>query len=62
MSGPGEFERKTNAALLGKTVASAEVDGHAVRMNFTDGTEFYYSALDGGCSCWSMEKDGRHII
>lgn len=62
MSGPGEFERNTNAALAGKTVASADVSGHAVRLKFTDGTKFDYDASDGGYSCWSVEKDGRRIV
>lgn len=58
MSGPGEFERKTNAALLGKTVASADVGGNSVRIKFTDGTEFYYSASNGGW-CWLERGEGR---
>lgn len=36
MNSPGEFARKTNAALLGKTVASADVSGHAVRLEFAE--------------------------
>lgn len=62
MNSPGEFVRKTNAALLGKTVASADVSGHAVRLKFTDGTEFDYDASDGGYSCWDVKKDGRQIV
>ena len=62
MSSPGEFERNANAALVGKTVASADVSGYAVRLKFTDGTEFDYNASDGGYSCWSVEKDGRQIV
>lgn len=60
MSGLGEFERKTNAALLGKTVASADVGGNSVRIKFTDGTEFYYSASNGGW-CWLECGEGREV-
>lgn len=64
MSNPGEpeSERDTNAALLGKTVRSADVNGHGVCIVFTDGTTFDYSASDGGYSCWSVERNGRKIV
>lgn len=64
MSNPGESEseRDTNAALLGKTVRSADVNGFGVRIKFTDGTVFDYGASDGGYSCWSVERDGRKIV
>lgn len=57
-----EFEIKTNIALLGKTVKSANVSGHSVDIEFTDGTVFEYSASDGGYSCWSVKKNGRSIV
>lgn len=53
----------TKAALIGKTVMSAEmsadVNGYAVRIRFTDGTVFDYSASGDGYSCWSVERNGR---
>ena len=57
-----DFEQKTNEALIGKTIKSAEVNGHSVIITFEDGTEFYYDASDGGYSCWSVKKDGRRIV
>ena len=62
MSSLSESERETNAALLGKTVMSADVNGVGVRIKFTDGTVFDYSASDGGYSCWSVERNGRKIV
>lgn len=57
-----EFERNTSAALVGKTVMSADVSGYDVRIRFTDGTVFDYSASDAGYSCWSVERNGRKIV
>lgn len=48
MDSLGDFEHNTNVALLGKTVMSADVNGHGVCIVFTDGTTFDYSASDGG--------------
>lgn len=62
MSNLSESERDTNAALISKTVMSADVNSHAVRIRFTDGTVFDYSASDGGYSCWSVQKNGRQIV
>lgn len=62
MSNLSESERDTNAALLGKTVMSSDVNGFGVRIKFTDGTVFDYSASDGGYSCWSVERNGRQIV
>lgn len=62
MSSLSESERDTNVALLGKTVMSADVNGFDVRIKFTDGTVFDYSASDGGYSCWSVERNGRKIV
>ena len=62
MSYAKEFERKTKAALVGKTVKSADVNGHGVRIKFADGTVFDYDATDGGYSCWSIEKNGRSVL
>lgn len=62
MSSAKEFERKTNAALVGKTVKSADVNGHGVRIKFADGTVFDYIATDGGYSCWSVKKDGMSVL
>ena len=62
MSSLSESERETNASLLGKTVMSADVNGFGVRIKFTDGTVFDYSASDGGYSCWSVERNGRKIV
>ena len=62
MSSLSESERETNAAILGKTVMSADVNGFGVRIKFTDGTVFDYSASDGGYSCWSVERNGWKIV
>ena len=59
MSSLSESERDTNVALLGKTVMSADVNGFGMRIKFTDGTVFDYSASDDGYSCWSVERNGR---
>lgn len=62
MDSLGDFEHNTNIALLGKTVMSADVNGHGVCIVFTDGTTFDYSASDGGYSCWTVKKNVRQAI
>lgn len=62
MSSDKEFELKTNAAIVGKTVKSADVNGHGVRIEFADGTVFDYIATDGGHSCWSVKKGGVSVL
>lgn len=62
MSSLSESERETNAALLGKTVMSADVSGYDVRIRFTDGTVFDYIASDDGYSYWSVKRNGRKIV
>lgn len=59
MSSLSKSERDTNVALLGKTVMSADVNGFGMRIKFTDGTVFDYSASGDGYSCWSVERNGR---
>lgn len=62
MSYSKEFERKTNAALVGKTVKSADINGYGVRIEFADGTVFEYDATDDGYSFWSVEMDGMSVL
>ena len=62
MSYAKEFERKINAAIVGKTVKSADVNGHWMQIEFADGTVFDYNATDGGYSCWSIEKNWRSVL
>ncbi len=47
----------TEKDLIGKTIESAEVDGHGIEIHFTDGTVFVYDASDGGYSNWDITKD-----
>ena len=42
--------------LTGKTVKEAEVDGFGIRMVFTDGAVFEYSASDGGYSQYELTE------
>ena len=55
-------EEHTNEVLAGKTIESADVNGHGVTLKFTDGTRFDYDASDGGYSSWGIrDKDGNRI-
>ena len=42
--------------LTGKTIKEAEVDGFGIRMVFTDGAVFEYSASDGGYSQYELTE------
>ena len=41
--------------MIGKKIKNVKVDGFEVEIIFEDNTAFYYSASDGGYSCWSYE-------
>ena len=44
--------------LMGKTIKHAEVNGFGIILVFNDGTQFEYSASDGGYSSWKfIEKE-----
>ena len=45
--------------LINKTIEKIDIDGFGIEIRFTDGTEFVYSASDGGYSCWDISKDGE---
>ena len=45
---------EVQAKLKGKTIKSADVNGHRVFLIFTDGSQFNYDASDGGYSCFSF--------
>lgn len=40
--------------LVGRTIETAEVDGHGMRIFFTDGSVFHYAASDGGYSDYDL--------
>ncbi len=42
--------------LIGKTIASIEIDGFGLKILFTDGTTFIYDSSDGGYSTWTISK------
>ena len=44
--------------MLGKTVKEADIDGHGIRIVFTDGAVFHCDASDGGYSQYEL-TDGR---
>ena len=40
--------------LVGKTIAESTVNGYGITLVFTDGSEFYYDASDGGYSSYEF--------
>ena len=54
------YEKEICDKMAGKTIKEISVDGFGIDIVFTDGTEFNYSASDGGYSGYELiEKKGE---
>jgi hypothetical protein len=49
-----EYEEKTKAFLIGKTIKDVQIDGFCFSITFTDNSKINYDASDGGYSSWGM--------
>lgn len=50
---------KINTILKNKTIKSADVNGFGIKLHFTDGTIFDYSAENDGCSSWTYDENKK---
>ena len=50
---------RTEEALIGRTIAKAEVDGYGITLELDDGKTFLYGASDGGYSTWEVCEGGE---
>ena len=51
-----EYAEKVNAALVGKKIVKADVNGHGALLWFDDGTYLSYDASDGGYSMFGIHE------
>jgi hypothetical protein len=51
-----EYEAKTKAFLIGKTIKDVQIDGYCFVLKFTDNSRIEYYASDGGYSSWSIQE------
>lgn len=50
------YAEKVSAALAGKKIVKATVDGHGLVLWFDDGTYLNYNASDGGYSTFGIHE------
>ena len=48
--------------LVGRTIETAEVDGHGIRIYFRDGSVFSYEATDGGYSTYDLYESMEEYL